>query len=407
MKIFNYYSHFAAKVSGGSSVKRMKRIAIIAGEASGDLLAARLIIALRQQCPDLEFEGIAGQEMQAAGCQSLFPLEKLSVMGLVEVLKHLPELLSIRRQLFERWQQNPPDLFIGVDAPDFNLPLAKKLHRIGVPTTHYVSPSVWAWRQKRVRKMQGNLDLMLTLFPFEVDFYYQYGINAAFVGHPLADEVEFDADQQTARQQLDLPSKQRIIAVLPGSRTGEIRRLAPDFLLAAQQLHQQHPTWVFVTPVVNARLRELLTQLHQEHTPQLPLQFLDGQSRTLMQAADAILLASGTAVLEGMLAGRLMVAAYRVAPFTMWLLRTFKLLKVKYVTLPNHLANEELVPEILQEEVTPARLAQAVEDLFTLPVARHAYLLQRFRELHGQLQKNASQTAANVILNFFMKNKQA
>lgn len=383
----------------------MKRIAIIAGEASGDLLAARLIMALHQHDPDLTFEGIAGKEMQAAGCSSLFSLEKLSVMGLVEVLQHLPELLSIRRQLVERWCHDPPDLFIGVDAPDFNLPLAKRLHAKGIPTVHYVSPSVWAWRQGRVRKMQGNIDLMLTLFPFEVEFYRQHRICAEFVGHPLADEVVFDGDRAAARQQLQLPQTQRIIAVLPGSRAGEIRRLAPDFLLAAQQLHQRHPDWVFAIPVVNTRLRNLLLQLQQEHAPTLPILLLDGQSRTLMQAADVILLASGTAVLEGMLAGRLMVAAYRVAPLTMWLLRTFKLLKVKYVTLPNHLAGEALVPEILQEHISPHSLAQAVENMLALSAERRTYILQQFQKLHVQLQKNASQTAANVILNFFMKNK--
>lgn len=207
----------------------MKRIAIIAGEASGDLLAARLILALRELRPELVFEGIAGSEMQAAGCTSLFPMEKFSVMGLVEVLPRLPELLAIRKQLLQRWQANPPDLFIGVDAPDLNLPIAKKLHALGIPTVHYVSPSVWAWRAKRVRKMRGNLDLMLTLFPFEVDFYREHGIPAVFVGHPLADEVSFNADRQSAREQLDLPLTKPLLAILPGSRLGEVRHLAQIF----------------------------------------------------------------------------------------------------------------------------------------------------------------------------------
>ena len=379
----------------------MKRIAIIAGEASGDLLAARLILALREQCPDSQFEGIAGVEMQAAGCTSLFPLEKLSVMGLVEVLKHLPELLSIRKHLFERWKNNPPDLFIGVDAPDFNLPLAAKLHATGIPTVHYVSPSVWAWRAKRVRKMQGNIDLMLTLFPFEVDFYRQHGIAAEFVGHPLADEVAFDASREVARKQLGLPSNQRLLAILPGSRSGEIRRLAPDFLQAARQLQGKYPDLLCVVPAATPRLRMELADVHQQVVPELVLSVLDGQSRTLMQAADYILLASGTAVLEGMLAGRLMVAAYRLAPLTAWLLRTFKLLKVRFVTLPNNLANEELVPEILQEQVTPDKLIQALEQLFALPETRRSYILQRFHELHGQLRKDASRSAAQAIITRF------
>ena len=381
----------------------MKRIAIVAGEASGDLLAARLIRALRESCPDCQFEGIAGAEMQAAGCHTLFPLEKLSVMGLIEVLKHLPELLSIRKQLLQRWQNDPPDVFIGVDAPDFNLPLAAKLHACGIPTVHYVSPSVWAWRQKRVRKMQGNIDLMLTLFPFEARFYHEHGIAAEFVGHPLADEVSFDASRDSARQQLGLPLDAPILAILPGSRRSEVRYLAPDFLQAAQQLCQQNPDLVCVTPVVNARLREELVMLQQRYAPDLPLILLDGQSRTLMQAADYILLASGTAVLEGMLAGRLMVAAYRVHPLTAWLLRTFKLLKTQFVTLPNNLANEALVPELLQEAVTPDAVAQAVAQMMHLPTQRRDYVLQCFQRLHGELRRDASRSAARAVMGKVLK----
>lgn len=379
----------------------MKRVAIIAGEVSGDLLAARLILALREHYPDICFEGIAGAEMQAAGCVSLFPLEKLSVMGLVEVLRHLPELLSIRKQLLQRWQADPPDLFIGVDAPDFNLPLAEKLHAAGIHTAHYVSPSVWAWREKRVRKMQGTLDLMLTLFPFEVDFYRKHAIEAAFVGHPLADEVEFDASRVSARQQLGLPQGRQILAILPGSRAGELQRLAPDFLQAAVRLQQTYPDLLFVTPAASGRLRQQLETIRQQHAPTLALTVLDGQSRLLMQAADHILLASGTAVLEGMLAGRLMVAAYRVAPLTAWLIRTFHLLKVRFVTLPNNLANEELVTELLQEQITPDNLVQAIEQMFALSHERQQYILQRFQQLHGQLRQNASHCAATAIIKRF------
>jgi lipid-A-disaccharide synthase len=379
----------------------MKRIAIIAGEASGDLLAARLIIALREQYPDISFEGIAGPEMQAAGCASLVPLEKLSVMGLIEVLMHLPGLLSIRKQLFDRWKENPPDLFIGVDAPDFNLPLEAKLHAAGIPTVHYVSPSVWAWRAKRVRKMRGHIDLMLTLFPFEVDFYRQHGIPAEFVGHPLADEVEFDASREPVREQLGLPQDKRILAILPGSRSGEVQRLAPDFLLAALALQRKYPDLVCAVPAATPRLQAELASIHQQLAPGLQLTVLDRQSRALMQAADYILLASGTAVLEGMLTGRLMVAAYRVAPLTAWILRTFKLLKVRFVTLPNNLANEELVPEFLQEQVTPENLEQAVEQMFRLAEERRRYILQRFHELHGQLRKDASRSAAHAIITRF------
>lgn len=379
----------------------MKRIAIIAGEASGDLLAARLIRALQAQQANLQFEGIAGPEMQAAGCHSLFAMEKLAVMGLVEVLKHLPELLSIRKQLVQRWREDPPDLFIGVDAPDFNLPLAAKLKVSAIPTVHYVSPSVWAWREKRVEKMRYQTDLVLTLFPFEAEFYHRHNIAAEFVGHPLADEVEFNADRDAARQQLGLPSDKPVIAVLPGSRMGEIQRLGADFLQAAQDLQQKQPQLCCVVPAVNAQVRQALENVQQQFAPHLDMVLLDGRSRTLMQAADYILLASGTAVLEGMLAGRLMVAAYRVAPLTAWIIRTFKLLKVRFVTLPNNLSNEALVTELLQEEITPARLVHEMEQLFNLPEERHNYILQRFQEQHHHLRRNASQTAARAILRHF------
>lgn len=379
----------------------MKRIAIIAGETSGDLLAARLILALTAQCPNLIFEGIAGPEMQAAGCQPLFPMETLSVMGLTEVLKHLPALLSTRKQLFQRWSNNPPDLFIGVDAPDFNLPLAKKLHAKGVPTVHYVSPSIWAWREKRVQKIQGNIDLMLTLFPFEVEFYTRHQVNARFVGHPLADEIDFNADSVPARRQLELDTVHKVLAVLPGSRSGEIRRLSPVFLASAGRLQQCYPGLQVVIPVVNNKLQLLLEQLRGEHAPELEVTYLRGQSRTLMQAADFILLASGTAVLEGMLSGRLMVAGYKVTGLTWWLLKIFRLLKVKYVTLPNHLAGEALVAEVLQDELTVDRLVAEVEALFSLPAARREYIMTQFKTHYAVLRCNASVNAASAILAHF------
>ncbi|WP_020558823.1 lipid-A-disaccharide synthase [Thiofilum flexile] len=380
----------------------IKRIAIVAGETSGDLLGARLIKALQIQNPDLVFEGIAGTEMQAAGCRSLYPMETLSVMGLVEVLKHLPELLKIRRELIKRWTQNPPDLFIGVDAPDFNLPLAKRLHAQGIKTVHYVSPSVWAWRQGRVKKMQGAIDLMLTLFPFEVEFYRRHQIKAVFVGHPLADEIVWDGDRSIARQTLGVAtSGSKVIALLPGSRLGEIKRLLPTFLQAAQQLKQRHPECSFIIPAAHPKAQQLIQQLCLAQTPELDLIVIEGQSRTVMQAADYILLASGTAVLEGMLSGRLMVAAYQVAPLTAWLLRTFKLLKVKYVTLPNNLANERLVPELLQEQVTIENSVSEIEKLMALTPEERDYYLNQFQNLQQQLKQQASATAAAAIVQQF------
>ncbi|MFI0400265.1 MAG: lipid-A-disaccharide synthase [Thiolinea sp.] len=379
----------------------MQRIAIIAGEASGDLLAARLILALKELKSDLVFEGIAGPEMQAAGCVSLFPMEKLSVMGLVEVLKDLPALLSIRKQLKKRWTATPPDLFIGVDAPDFNLPLAAKLHAEGIPTVHYVSPSIWAWREKRVKKIQGNIDLMLTLFPFEVDFYKKHQVAAQFVGHPLADEVQFNASASDARQQLGLDLTKPMLGVLPGSRTKEVQALGAVFLQTAQELKAKHPDLQIVVPIVRADLKAQLQAIQQQVAADLPVTYLEGQSRLLMQAANYLLMASGTAVLEGMLAGRLMVAAYRVSPLTWWLIHTFKLAKVKYVTLPNNLAGEELVPELLQDRATVSELVAAIASLMVLPAERRTYVLQRFEGLHTQLHCDASANAAKAIMERF------
>ena len=290
----------------------MKTIAIIAGEVSGDILGSRLIKALKQHYPNAQFEGIGGAEMQQQACHCLYPMERLSVMGFTEVLSRLFELLSIRKNLLQRWTKNPPDLMIGIDAPDFNLPLEAKLHALGIPTVHYVSPSIWAWRENRVKKMQGNIDLMLTLFPFEVDFYKKHQINAHFVGHPLADEIPLQIDQQAARESLDLPLNKPILAILPGSRSGEISRLSPAFLQAVEIIQQKYPELILVSPMINPKIRQQFESIQQELSPQLKLQLIDGQSRTLMMAADTLLMASGTAVLEGMLVGRPMLAACKV-----------------------------------------------------------------------------------------------
>jgi len=379
----------------------MKRVAIVAGETSGDLLAARLIKALQTQRPDWVFEGIAGAEMQAVGCQSLFPMETLSVMGLVEVLKDLPALLKIRQQLMKRWRNDPPDLFIGVDAPDFNLKLAAKLHAAGIPTVHYVSPSVWAWRESRVKKMQGHIDLMLTLFPFEVDFYKRHGIEARFVGHPLADEIIFDAPKEPARQALDLAPEQPVLALLPGSRRAEVKSLGAEFLQTAWRLQQQQPDLQVVVPIAKPNLRDLLTKIQSQQVPELKVTYLEGQSRLLMQGTDYMLLASGTAVLEGMLVGRPMVAAYQLSSLTWFLLRSLRLVRVRYVTLPNHMANEELVPELLQQRAKAEYLIPAMQQLLQAPEERHRYLMQRFAAMHQQLRCDASTTAARAILEQF------
>jgi lipid-A-disaccharide synthase len=374
------------------------QIAIVAGEASGDLLGSRLIKALQQYHPDILFEGIAGVEMITAGCNTLYPIERLSIMGFSEVLPRLHELLSMRKALVQRWQQNPPDLFIGIDAPDFNLKLEALLHKKGIKTVHYVSPSIWAWRENRVKKIKGNIDHMLTLFPFEVDFYQQHHIPATFVGHPLADEIPLISDQQAARNVLALKDAAHTLAILPGSRTGEIKRIAPHFLYALKQLHQNHPEWQFIVPLITPKIRQQFEILQQHIAPQLPIRLFDANSRTVMTASDQILMASGTAVLEGMLINKPMIAAYRVAAPTAFIIRLFKMIKSDYYTLPNNLCSEALVPELIQEKVTPANIVQAVEKQYKQSPQQQQYCQQRFQEIHLQLKKNASEQAATVLL---------
>ena len=378
-------------------------IAIVAGEVSGDILGARLIQALKAKYPEATFEGIGGAEMQAQGLTALFDMERLSVMGFSEVLGRFKELWSIRKRLLNRWLKTPPDLFIGIDAPDFNLWLEKRLHTNNIRAVHYVSPSIWAWRQSRVKKFIGNLDLMLALFPFEVDFYTQHNVPAVFVGHPLADEVPLHSDPINARQQLSLPEEAYILGVLPGSRLGEIHRIGPDFLNALITLHENHPDWVFVTPLATKKVAACFKAAHQQYAPQVPIHYITGQSREVMAASNQILMASGTAVLEGMLVGRPMVAAYRVAPFTGWLIQRLGMIKSKYYTLPNNLANENLVPELIQQELTASAVVEAVDKQFAEPAQTKAYRLKRFNEIHQTLKQNASVQAAEAIHQLLLK----
>ena len=374
------------------------RIAIVVGEASGDILGSRLIKALHQQHPNIQFEGVAGAEMVAAGCEPLYPMEKLAVMGFSEVLPRLRELLKMRKNLVTRWQENPPDLFVGIDAPDFNLKLEALLHQHNIPTVHYVSPSVWAWRENRVKKIKGNIDLMLTLFPFEVDFYKRHQIPATFVGHPLADEIPLHSDKQTLRKKLGLNSNAHILAVLPGSRTGEIKRIAPDFLRGLILLHKKYPDWQFVTPLINKDIYKQFETLKQNIAPKIPIVFINGQSRSVLAAADQILMASGTAVLEGMLINRPMVAAYRVSALTAFIIRRFNMLKTKYFTLANNLCDEMLVPELIQEDLTAENILEEIEKQFLQNKKQRDYEKQRFHDMHLLLRKNASEQAAKAIL---------
>ncbi|HLA74553.1 MAG TPA: lipid-A-disaccharide synthase [Gammaproteobacteria bacterium] len=378
------------------------RIGIVAGEVSGDLLGAQLIGAIKALVPNAVIEGVAGPRMMAQGCQALFPMEKLAVMGLVEVLGHYRELRAIRWQLLQYFLTNPPDVFIGIDAPDFNLGLERKLKQAGIPTVHYVSPSVWAWRQYRVKKISQSMDLMLTLFPFEAAFYEaqrDYHVPVSFVGHPLADIIglEEGADSNRARQRqaLGLPATAEVIALLPGSRASELRYLADTFVQAAVWCRERRPNLHFVAPLANQTTRSLFEQALARYGPDLPILMLDGRSHEAMLAADAVLVASGTATLEALLLKRPMVVAYRMAWLTAKIARW--LIKTPYYSLPNLLAGRPLVEEFSQEAVTAENLGRALLRFLEQP-ARTQMLGKVFTEIHQTLRKGASQAAAQAIV---------
>ena len=376
-------------------VKPLK-VALVAGEASGDILGAGLMQALRKQHPAIEFVGVGGPLMEAQGLQSFFPMERLAVMGLVEVLGRLRELLKRRKQLVEYLLQEQPDVFIGIDAPDFNLDLELKLRIQGIKTVHYVSPSVWAWRQKRVLKIKQACDLMLCLLPFEAQFYREHQVPVHFVGHPLADSIAFEHDQASARQALDLPAEGRVVALLPGSRGGEVGRLGELFLQTASLLHQRQPDLQFVLPAANA-MRKAQLEAMLEGFPEIPLTLLDGQSQLALQACDAVLIASGTATLEAMLFKRPMVVAYRLAALTYRILKL--MVKSRYFALPNLLAGEALVPEFIQHAATADNLAAAVEQ----QLADGSRQTERFLQLHQLMRRDASAEAAKAVLQLLEK----
>jgi lipid-A-disaccharide synthase len=378
-----------------------RRIALVAGEASGDLLGAGLIAELRKRWPDAEFAGVGGDRMREAGFDAWFDASELAVMGLTEVLRHLPRLLRLRAQLRRRLLDWQPDVFVGIDAPDFNLGLERWLKQRGIATVHYVSPSVWAWREKRAEKIGRSADRVLCLFPMEPAIYARHGVDARFVGHPLADGMPLEPDRAVAHGTLGLDPQRPVLAVLPGSRVGEIERLAPDFLAAAARVLAAEPGLQIVVPMANthadAAFRRVLAA-HSDAAALAPaLRVIDGQARTLMIASDVILLASGTATLEAMLAKRPMVVAYRLAPTTYRLVKGLGLLKVDRYSLPNVLAGEALVPELMQDACSPGSLADAV--LHWLRDATAAQALQpRFLDLHRQLRCDASAQAAEAVV---------
>ena len=369
---------------------RKLRVALVAGEASGDILGSGLMQALRQRHPDIEFIGVGGPRMEAEGLESHFPMERLSVMGLFEVLGRLRELLRRRKDLVQMLIAAKPDVFIGIDAPDFNLNIELKLRQAGIRTVHYVSPSVWAWRQKRVLKIKQACDLMLALFPFEARFYEEHAVPVRFVGHPLANTIPLEADRAGARGRLGLPQDASVVALLPGSRGGEVGKLGALFLDTAQRLLQDRPGLRFVLPCASPERRLQIEEMLVGRD--LPVQLLDGASHEALAACDAVLIASGTATLEALLYKRPMVVAYKVAPMTYRILK--RLVKSPYISLPNLLAGRLLVPELIQDAATPEALAATLMPLLD----DGSVQTEPFDAIHRALRQDASAQAAEAVL---------
>lgn len=371
------------------------KIAILAGEASGDLIGASLIKSLRERCPDAQFEGIGGPAMIGAGFKSLFDIERLSVMGIIEPLKRLPDLLRLRKDVCEHFLKNPPDVFIGIDAPDFNLGIERKLREAGIPTVHYVSPSVWAWRQGRIHKIKKSVDLMLTLFPFEKKFYDQHQVPATYVGHPLAQQIPLETNTAAAKKSLGLDEKAVYVALMPGSRKQEIKYMAEPYLLAAKQIMKAHPDIKFITSQINEKRYEEFYAAFKKYAPELPLSFFIKRASDVFAAADVVLVTSGTATLEAMLHKKPMIIAYKMSPIIYKMIRW--MIKAPYAGLPNIIANELLVPELIQQEVTPGAIADLLLDYINHPEKRDA-LKTRFTALHQTLMPPSPLSAADAIL---------
>ncbi|MBB67962.1 lipid-A-disaccharide synthase [Alteromonas sp. K632G] len=372
------------------------RIAMVAGEPSGDVLAAGMVAELKRLYPDAIIEGIGGPNMQAQGFHSLFDMETLSVMGLVEVLSHLPAILKVKKALLAYFSDNPPDIFVGIDAPDFNLRVEKELKSKGVKTIHYVSPTIWAWREKRVHKIAKAAGRVLGLFPFEQQVYDKYDVPYTFVGHTMADSIALTPDQQASRNTLNLPIDKAVLAVLPGSRRGEVDTLLPIFIETMEKIASQRPDIEFVIPAANVhRLEQINGMLKEANnaSERLPIHVTEGTSRDAMIASNVILLASGTATLEAMLCKRPMVVAYKLSPITYKIMQ--RLYKAPFFALPNLLANEALVPELLQEDVNPDTLSQHALTYFD---SDNTDLISRFTDLHHTLKCNADKTAAQAVV---------
>ncbi|HGF7144932.1 TPA: lipid-A-disaccharide synthase [Vibrio cholerae] len=377
---------------------RPLRIGIVVGELSGDTLGEGFIKAIRARYPDAEFVGIGGPKMNALGCKSLFDMEELAVMGLVEVLGRLPRLLKVKAELVKYFTANPPDVFVGIDAPDFNLRLELSLKQAGIKTVHYVSPSVWAWRQNRIHGIAAATHLVLAFLPFEKAFYDKFNVPCEFIGHTLADSIPLASDKVAARQLLGLDEQRRWLAVLPGSRGSEMKMLAEPFIATCQKLQARYPDLGFVVALVNAKRRAQFEQTWQQVAPELNFVLVDDTARNVITAADAVMLASGTVALECMLLKRPMVVGYRVNAFTAFLAK--RLLKTPYVSLPNILAGEELVKELLQEHCTVDNLYHEVSRLLE---SDNQALMDKFTEMHQWIRKDADQQAAQAVLHLIQK----
>ncbi|GFE80752.1 lipid-A-disaccharide synthase [Steroidobacter agaridevorans] len=383
-------------------------IVLVAGEASGDNLGAQLITALRQRIPQARFAGIAGSRMVAAGCEAWERMENLSVMGLFEILPHLPKLLRIRRQLIDRVLAERPAVYVGVDAKEFNLRIAPRFKEAGIPTVQYVSPQVWAWRQGRVHTIGRAVDLVLCLLPFEKPFYDSHSVHAEFVGHPLADVVPMELSAATARYQLALPEKGQYVAVLPGSRQGEVSRLSPDFTQTMAWLVRERPQLRFIAALASEPARRIFEEALERATIGTPalldrVTLINGHAQTVMAASDVVLLASGTATLEATLVKRPMVVAYRLGMLTSFLLKHLKLFKAPFFSQPNLLAGRELVPEFFNAEVRADVLGPAV--LQQLDRADRDELVQNFATIHETLRRDASARAADAIVDLLVKRR--
>lgn len=370
------------------------RIGLIAGEASGDILGEGLIKALKIHYPDAIFEGIAGPKMLAQGCKALHPLEALSVMGFVEVLGKLRSILSIRKSITEHFINNPPDIFIGIDAPDFNLTVELKLKAQGIKTIHYVSPSVWAWKQWRIHKIAKATNLVLAFLPFEKAFYDRFNVPCQFVGHTLADQLPIIREKEHARSRLSLVKEQKLLAILPGSRKAEVGVLGPLFLETAKIIHRKYPEYNFIVPMVNDRRKQQFMAQIAEIAPDLPITLFDGHSSDVLQSADLVLLASGTAALEAMLAKAPMVVAYKVSALTYVIAKSLS--SVKYTSLPNLIADKEVVKELSQYDCTVDNMVHELERLIE---GGSEQMIEIFTELHQRIKCDADKQAAQAVVN--------